>query len=110
MDLVFRYMNPALAVVALLAVYALARTILKSERAALVCGCLYALFFLINLDASRLSFGGEFVSRLAEDKLAARFVFLPMALAFAAAFLEEGGGRTSGASRWCAARWWLSTR
>jgi uncharacterized membrane protein len=55
-----------------------------------VCGCLYALFFLIDLDASRLSFGGEFVSRLAEDKMAARFVFLPMALAFAAAFLEEG--------------------
>jgi hypothetical protein len=89
-DLVFRYMNPAFAVVALLAVYALARTILKSERAALVCGCLYALFLLIDLDATRLSFGGEFVSRLAEDKMVARFVFLPMALAFAAAFLEEG--------------------
>jgi hypothetical protein len=89
-ELVFRYMNPALAVVALLAVYALARTVFRSERAALVCGCLYALFFLIDLDASRLSFGGEFVSRLAEDKMAARFVFLPMALAFAAAFLEEG--------------------
>jgi hypothetical protein len=89
-DLVYRYLNPALAVVALLAVYALARTLLKSEKAALLCGCLYALFLLVHLDATRLSFGGEFVSRLAEDKLATRYVFLPMALAFAVAFLESG--------------------
>jgi Family of unknown function (DUF6077) len=89
-DLVFSYLNPALAVVALLAFYALARTLLESEKAALFCGCLYALFLLVHLDASRLSFGGEFVSRLAEDKLAARFFFLPMALAFAVAFLESG--------------------
>jgi hypothetical protein len=89
-ELVYSYLNPALAVVALLVFYALARTLLKSEKAALFCGCLYALFFLIHLDASRLSFGGEFVSRLAEDKVAARFVCLPMALAFAAAFLESG--------------------
>lgn len=86
----YQYLNPALAVVALLAVYALARTLLKSEKAALVCGCLCALFLLIRLDATRLSFGGEFVSRLAEDKLATRYIFLPMALAFAAAFLESG--------------------
>jgi hypothetical protein len=89
-DLAYSYLSPALAIVALLAVYALARTLLKSEKAALFCGCLYALFLLIHLDASRLSFGGEFVSRLVEDKLAARYVFLPMALAFAAAFLESG--------------------
>jgi hypothetical protein len=96
-ELVYSYLNPALAVVALLAFYALARTLLKREKAALFCGCLYALFFLIDLDASRLSFGGEFVSRLAEDKLAAKFVFLPMALAFAAAFLESG----KRAYTWC---------
>jgi hypothetical protein len=89
-DLVFSYMNPALVVVALLAFYALARTLLQSEKAALFCGCLYALFFLVHLDASRFSFGGEFVQRLAEDKLAAKFLFLPMALAFAAAFLSSG--------------------
>lgn len=89
-DLVFSYLNPALVVVALLAFYALARVLLKSEKAALFCGCLYALFFLVHLDASRLSFGGEFVQRLPEDKLAAKFLFLPMALAFAAAFLESG--------------------
>jgi hypothetical protein len=96
-ELVYSYLSPALAVVALLAVYALARVLLKSEKAALFCGCLYALFLLVHLDATRLSFGGEFVSRLAEDKLTAKFVFLPMALAFAAAFAE--GGRK--AYFWC---------
>jgi hypothetical protein len=89
-ELVFSYVNPALVVVALLAFYALARTLFTSEKAALLCGCLYVLFFLVHLDASRLSFGGEFLQRLAEDKFAARFLFLPMALASAAAFLESG--------------------
>lgn len=90
-DLVFSYINPVLAVVALLAFYALARVLFESGKAALFCGCLYALFFLVHLDASRLSFGGEFVQRLAEDKLATKFLFLPMALAFAVAFLKGGG-------------------
>ena len=94
-DLVFSYMNPALVVVALLAFYALARVLLKSERAALFCGCLYALFFLVHLSASRLGFGGEFAQRLLEDKLAAKFFFLPMALAFAVVFVR-GGGRVYG--------------
>jgi hypothetical protein len=89
-DLVFSYLNPTLVVVALLAFYALARTLLKSERAALFCGCLYALFFLVHLSVSRLTFGGEFIQRLPEDKLATKFLFLPLALAFAAAFLESG--------------------
>jgi hypothetical protein len=89
-DLVFSYLNPVLVVVSLLAFYALARTLLKSEKAALFCGCLYALFFLVHLSVSRLTFGGEFIQRLPEDKLATKFLFLPMALAFAAAFLESG--------------------
>src|SRR5215218_6600041 len=89
-DLVFSYLNPALVVVALLAFYALARTLLKSEKAALFCGWLYALFFLVHLGVSRLTFGGEFIQRLPEDKLATKFLFLPLALAFAAAFLEGG--------------------
>jgi hypothetical protein len=89
-DLAFSYLNPALVVVALLAFYALALTLFKSEKAALFCACLYALFFLVHLGASRLSFGGEFVQRLAEDKLVAKFLFLPIALAFAVAFLESG--------------------
>ena len=89
-DLVFSYLNPALVVVALLGFYALARTLLRSEKAALFCGCLYALFFLVHLSASRVSFGGEFVQRLAEDKMAAKFLFLPLALCFATTFLRSG--------------------
>ena len=63
-DLVFSYLNPALVVVALLAFYALARTLLASEKAALFCGCLYALFFLVHLDVSRLTSSREFIQRL----------------------------------------------
>ena len=95
-DLVFSYLNPVLVVVALLAFYALARVLLRSERAALFCGCLYALFFLVHLGQSRFTFGGEFVQRLPEDKLATKFLFLPLALAFAAAFLDGGGKRYFG--------------
>ena len=89
-DFVFSYLNPALVVMALLAFYALARVLFRSEKAALFCGCLYALFFLVHLSASRLTFGGEFLQRLVEDKMAAKFLFLPIALALAAAFLESG--------------------
>ena len=92
-DLVFSYLNPALVVVALLVFYALARILFKSERAALLCGCLYSLFFLIHLSQSRISWGGEFVQRLPEDKLVAKFLFLPLALAFAFAFVEGGSKR-----------------
>src|SRR5918994_5208953 len=66
---------------------------IKSERAALFSGCLYALFFLVHLGQSRTEWGGEFVQRLPEDKLVAKFLFLPLALAFAYAFLQGGGKR-----------------
>ncbi len=92
-DGVFSYLNPFFVVVALLTFYSLARVLLKSERAALFCGCLYALFFLVHLGQTRFTFGGEFVQRLPEDKLATKFFFLPMALAFAAAFIEGGKWR-----------------
>ena len=62
--------------------------ILKSASGALLAGCLYALFFLINLRPSIYEFGGEFISRIGEDKFTARFVFLPVALCLAFAFLE----------------------
>lgn len=91
--LVFSYLNPALVVVAFLVFYALARVLFKSERAALFSGCLYALFFLIHLSQSRVTWGGEFVQRLPEDKLVAKFLFFPLALAFAFAFLDGGGKR-----------------
>jgi len=92
-DLVFSYLNPTLVVVALLVFYALARILFKSEKAALLSGCLYSLFFLIYLSQSRIAWGGEFVQRLPEDKLVAKFLFLPLALACAYAFLEGGAKR-----------------
>ena len=88
-DMALVYLNPALVIVALLAFYALARVLFRSEGAALVAGCLYAMFFLAHLDASLSSFGGELVARAAEDKFVARFVFLPVALSLAVAYLES---------------------
>jgi hypothetical protein len=92
-DLVFSYLNPALVIVSFLVFFALARILFRSERAALVSGCLYALFFLSHLSQSRIAWGGEFVQRLPEDKLVAKFLFLPLALACAYAFLEGGKKR-----------------
>ena len=87
-ELVLDYLTPTLILVALLAFYSLARVLFKNEAAALLAGCLCALFFLVNLDATLYSFGGELISRIAEDKFVARFLFLPVSLAFAFAYLE----------------------
>jgi hypothetical protein len=92
-ELAFSYLNPALVVVSFLVFYALARILFESERAALLSGCLYSLFFLVHLSQSRITWGGEFVQRLPEDKLVAKFLFLPLALACAFAFLEGGAKR-----------------
>jgi hypothetical protein len=92
-ELVFDYLTPTLVVVALLAFYSLARVLFKNEAAALLAGCVCALFFLVNLDYTFYSFGGEFIARIAEDKFVARFLFLPVSLAFAFAFLEDGRRR-----------------
>ena len=92
-ELTFSYLNPALVVAALLVFYALARILFESERAALLSGCLYSLFFLVHLSQSRIAWGGEFVQRLPEDKLVAKFLFLPLALACAFAFVEGGAKR-----------------
>lgn len=88
-ELVLWYLNPALVIVGLLAFHALARILFKSEKAALLAGCLYALFFLTHLHFSLLSLGGEFITRLVEDKGAARFIFLPAALCMAVLFVES---------------------
>jgi hypothetical protein len=88
-ELVLHYLTPTLVVVALLAFYALARVLFGSETGALLSGCLFALFYVVNLEPSLLSSGGEFVGRMAEDKFVARFVFLPVALALAVAFVEN---------------------
>ncbi len=57
-----------------------------SLTAALLSG---SLFFLIHLEPSIFTFGGEFISRIVEDKFVARFLFLPVALALAVAFVES---------------------
>jgi Family of unknown function (DUF6077) len=93
--LVFDYLAPTLVVISLLAFYALARTLFKSAPAALLASCLYALFFLVSLSPEAYALGGQypmqggFVSRAAEDKFLARFLFLPVALVLAFAFLES---------------------
>jgi hypothetical protein len=87
--LVLDYLAPTLVFVSLLAFYALARTLFKSQATALFSGSLYALFFLLHLEPSVFTFGGEFISRITEDKFAAKFIFLPVSLAFAFAFVES---------------------
>jgi hypothetical protein len=80
-ELVLGYLGPTLVVMSLLAFYALARVLLRSETAALLVGSLYALVHLLNL-------GGRWIGRVAEDKFLAWFLFLPVALIFAVLFLE----------------------
>ena len=93
LELVLYYLAPALAVLALLAFYALARVLLKNEAAALFAGSLYALFLLAYLEPSTVSFGGEFVGRIVQDKFAARFIFLPVALGLAAFYAKRPAKR-----------------
>jgi hypothetical protein len=83
-ELVLRYLAPTLVVMSLLAFYALARVLLKSETAALLVGAVYALGFLIHLAPK-----GSLVGRIAEDKFIAWFLFLPVVLIFAVLFLES---------------------
>lgn len=92
-EMVLGYLSPVLVVVALLALYVLARLLLKNETAALFAGCVGALFFLAQIEPSAISIGGEFIGRIAEDKYTARFVFLPVSLCMAVLFLEGRGLR-----------------
>jgi hypothetical protein len=89
-EMVLRYLTPALVVLALLAVYALARVLLKSEQAAVLCGTVFALFHLIFMEPSVHNIGVELAARIPEDKYAARFLVLPVALLFAVLFAEDG--------------------
>ncbi len=88
-ELVLRYLTPTLVVVALLAVYALARTLLKSERAAVLSASFYALFHVVFIEPSVHNVGVELAVRIPEDKHAARFLILPVALLAAALFVES---------------------
>jgi hypothetical protein len=83
-ELVLRYLAPTLVIMSLLAFYALTRILLKSEVAALLAGCLYALALLVRLTPRE-----NLLGRIAEDKFTAGFLFLPVALVFVVLFLES---------------------
>ncbi len=88
-ELVLRYLTPTLVIVALLMVYALALTISKSERAAVLIASVYALFHIIFIQPSVHNVGVELAARISEDKYAARFLILPVTLLFAVLFVES---------------------
>lgn len=96
-EMLFGYLTPALVVLSLLATYALAKTVIESETGAVLTGCLLAVLFLLSLTTpiaqSLLTPGGEFISRVTEDKYVARFVFVPVALALAVLALKRRGLR-----------------
>jgi len=88
-ELVLRHLTPVLVVVALLAVYALARSLFDSERAGVLCATVYALFHLVFIEPSVHNVGVELAVRVVEDKHAARFLVLPVALLFAHLFVRR---------------------
>ena len=85
-ELVPRYLGPTLVVMSLLAFYALARILFKSEVGALLAASLYALGFLIQLGELWTS------RRITEDKYTSWFLFVPIALVFAFLFLQSRKG------------------
>ena len=85
--LALRFLSPTLTAVSLLAFYALGRRLFGSGPA-LVAGCFYALFLIVNIDGTLPLFGREFLLRVIQDKGAARFIFMPVALCFAVGYLE----------------------
>jgi hypothetical protein len=95
-ELVLRYLTPTLVVAALLMVYALARPISKSERAAVLTASIYALFHIVFIQPSVQNVGVELAARISEDKYAARFLILPVTLLFALLFVESGRWRHLG--------------
>lgn len=87
-EMILRCLTPALVVVALLAVYALAVALFEDRRAAVLCGCVFALFHVVFMEPSVHNIGVELAARIAEDKHAARFLILPVALLFATLFVK----------------------
>jgi hypothetical protein len=88
-ELVLRYLTPTLVILALLAVYALALTLLRSERAAVLSASVYALFHVVFIEPSVHNVGVELAVRVSEDKHAARFLILPVALLSAVLFVQS---------------------
>lgn len=90
-ELASGYLVPALVLFSLLAFYWLARVLFENEGAALFAGALYGIFLLFYMDITPVSFGGELVRRVLEDKFAARYLMLPVALGLAALYLKKRG-------------------
>lgn len=88
-ELVLRHLTPVLVILALLAVYALARGLFASERAGVLCAAVYALFHVVFIEPSVHNIGVELAVRVAEDKHAARFLIMPVALLFAYLFVRR---------------------
>ena len=92
-EMLFGYLTPTLVVLSLLATYALAKVVIGSETGAVLTGGLLGVLFLVCLTTpiaqSLLTPGGEFISRVTEDKYVARFIFVPVALALAVLALKR---------------------
>lgn len=86
--LVLHYLEPTLVVVALLAFYALGVALFGGHRTALLAATFYVLFLLGQLEPTPQSLGGEIVARVVQDKFLTRYLFLPVALAFALCFVR----------------------
>lgn len=96
-DLASAYLSPALVVVSLLAFYWLARVLFESRGAGLLTGSLYGLFLLFYMNTSPTSFGGNLVRRVLEDKFAAQYIMLPVAIGLAVLYLKKRGWLRLGA-------------
>lgn len=83
------YLTPVFLIIALLALYTLARVLFESIKAALVASILGAIFLLADLNLVLESVSTYLVARPTEDKSVAWLVFLPVALAFAVLFVRE---------------------
>ena len=106
---VFSYLNPTLVVVAFLVFYALARILFKSERAALFSGSLYALFFLVHLSQSRITWGESSSSVCPRTSWSPSSCSSPSPSPSRSPSFKAGGRGTSGVSRFCAPPSWPFT-
>ena len=91
-EMAFGYLTPALMLLSLLSVYALAKTVIGNETGAVLTGCLFSVLVLVCLTTplpQSLLTGGEFIGRVTEDKYVVRLVFVPVALALAVLALKK---------------------
>lgn len=90
-NLTLNYLPPALTAVAVIAFYPLALAVLEDTRAALLATTLNALLPVYSylMGFGPLPFNTVFFVTIIMDKVAVRYIFLPVALALAIWFLKE---------------------